>query len=65
MNGFVAAVGVSYLPLHERALSVAAIIGAVEVYKGKTKYSLPAAAEEIQKAAAKGRLGFKRKHVRC
>ena len=52
MNRFVAAVGVSYLPLHEKALSVASAIGT-------------GAAEEIQKAATKGRLGFKRKHVRC
>ncbi|PKM85025.1 MAG: DNA alkylation repair protein [Firmicutes bacterium HGW-Firmicutes-11] len=52
MNRFLVAVGVSYLPLHEKALSVATAIGT-------------GAAEEIQKAATKGRLGFKRKHVRC
>lgn len=52
MNRFVAAVGVSYLPLHEKALSVASAMGT-------------GAAAEIQKAVIKGRLGFKRKHVRC
>lgn len=65
MNNFVATVGVSYLPLHEKALSVAKTIGVVEVFRDKTKISVSVAAEEIGKAAAKGRLGFKRKHVRC
>lgn len=61
MNNFVYTVGVSYLPLHEKALSIANAIGTVDILKG----SVPVAAEEIQKAADKGRLGFKRKHVRC
>ncbi len=65
MNNFVTTVGVSYLPLHEKALAVAKAIGTVEVFRGKTKCSVPVAAEEIQKAAEKGRLGFKRKNVRC
>lgn len=52
MNRFVATIGVSYLPLHDKALAVGTEIGT-------------GAAEEIQKAATKGRLGFKRKHVRC
>ncbi len=65
MNNFVATVGVSYTPLHEKAVSVAKAIGAVEVYRGKTKCSVPVAADEIQKAVDKGRLGFKRKNVRC
>ena len=65
MNNFVSTVGVSYLPLYEKALSVSKSIGVVEVFRGNTKISVPVAAEEIQKAAAKERLGFKRKHVRC
>ena len=65
MNNFVTTVGVSYLPLHEKAVSVAHAIGTVEIFRGKTKCSVPVAAVEIQKAAAKGRLGFKRKNVRC
>lgn len=52
MNNFVMTVGISYLPLHEEALAVANAIGT-------------AAAGEIQKAADKGRLGFKRRAVRC
>lgn len=65
MNAFVSAVGVSYIPLHEKALSVAMTIGAVDVCRGNTKCSVPVAAEEIQRAVDKGRLGFKRKNVRC
>ncbi len=61
MNSFVTTVGVSYLPLHEKALAIAKDIGTVEMLRG----SVPVAAEEIQKAAEKGRLGFKRKNVRC
>jgi len=44
---------------------VANAIGTVEVFRGKTKCSVPVAADEIQKAVDKGRLGFKRKSVRC
>lgn len=65
MNNFVATVGISYLPLHEEALAAAKEIGAVEVSKGKTRCRIASAAQEIEKAAAKGRLGFKRKSVRC
>jgi len=65
MNNFVSTVGVSYIPLHEKAVSVANTIGTVEVFRGKTKCSVPVAASEIQKAVDKGRLGFKRKNVRC
>lgn len=65
MNNFVTTVGVSYIPLHEKAVSVANNIGTVDVFRGKTKCSVPVAADEIQKAVDKGRLGFKRKNVRC
>ncbi len=65
MNNFVQTVGISYLPLHEKAFCAAKAIGTVEVFRGKVKCSVPVAADEIQKAAEKGRLGFKRKNVRC
>lgn len=65
MNNFVSTVGVSYLPLHKEALSIAKSIGVVEVFRGKMKISVPVAADEIEKVAAKERLGFKRRHVRC
>lgn len=65
MNYFVTTVGISYTPLHEEALSIAEAIGPVDIYRGKTKLSVAVAAEEILIAKDKGRLGFKRKYVRC
>lgn len=65
MNNFVSTVGVSYIPLHEKAVYVANTIGTVDIFRGKTKCRVPVAADEIQKAVDKGRLGFKRKNVRC
>lgn len=65
MNGFIIAVGVSYLPLHEEAVKAAVEIGKVTVDMGKTSCKVPLATAAIQKAADKGRLGFKRRNVRC
>jgi 3-methyladenine DNA glycosylase AlkD len=65
MNGFVVAVGVSYVPLHEDALQTAEKIGAVTVVSEKGKCSVPLASAAILKARDKGRLGFKRRNVRC
>jgi 3-methyladenine DNA glycosylase AlkD len=65
MNNFVSTVGVSYIPLHEKAVSVANTIGTVDVFRANTKCRVPVAADEIKKAVDKGRLGFKRKNVRC
>ncbi len=65
MNNFVTTVGVSFVPLHEEALSAARAIGPVDLYRRKTKLSVPVAAQEIEAMAAKGKLGFKRRHVRC
>lgn len=65
MSDFLVAVGVSYLPLHEEALRTADEIGAVEVDAGGGAKPLPDAAARIRMAAEKGRLGFKRRAVRC
>ena len=65
MNGFVIAVGVSYLPLHDEAVKVAQKIGKVSVTTEKGACSVPIAADAIQKAKEKNRLGFKRRYVRC
>lgn len=65
MNNFIMAVGISYLPLHEEALKIAQEVGKVEVFKGKTLCQTNVASEYIQAAADKGKLGFKRKNVRC
>ncbi|WP_019913542.1 DNA alkylation repair protein [Paenibacillus sp. HW567] len=65
MNTFIYTVGVSYLPLHDKAVSIAAAVGPVEVKRDKKKSSFLNASENIQKAIARGQLGFKRKYVRC
>lgn len=65
MNGFVMAVGISFIPLHEEALRTAERIGEVSVSMGKRACSVPKAFEMIKRETDKGRLGFKRKNVRC
>ena len=65
MNNFIYTVGVSYLPLHDRAVETARAVGPINVTRGKTKSHLSLASDNIQKAIDRGQLGFKRKHVRC
>ncbi|MFT8321596.1 MAG: DNA alkylation repair protein [Bacillus sp. (in: firmicutes)] len=65
MNNFLYTVGISYLPLHEKAVETAIKVGIVEVKRDKKKSSFLNAYESIQKEVDRGKLGFKRKHVRC
>ncbi|MHA6533933.1 DNA alkylation repair protein [Paenibacillus sp. BAC0078] len=65
MNNFIYTVAVSYLPLHDKAVEIAEAVGPVEVKRDKKKSSFLNASENIQKALARGQLGFKRKYVRC
>jgi 3-methyladenine DNA glycosylase AlkD len=65
MNNFLYTVGLSYLPLHEKAVVTAKDIGIVEVKRDKKKSSFLNAFESIQKEVDRGRIGFKRKYVRC
>jgi len=65
MNNFVVAVGVSYQPLHDEALTTADNVGVVEVVSNGEVKPLNSAAEQIRNAAEKGRIGFKRRAVRC
>ncbi len=65
MNNFITTVGVSFIPLHEMALEIAKEVGLVEIKKDAKKSTFLNAAEIIEKDVAKGRIGFKRKHVRC
>ncbi|WP_026677911.1 DNA alkylation repair protein [Fictibacillus gelatini] len=65
MNNFLYTVGVSYLPLHEKAVETAKEVGTVEVKRDKKKSSFLNAYERIQKEIVRGRIGFKRKYVRC
>ncbi|MFO1445164.1 DNA alkylation repair protein [Bacillus sp. Bva_UNVM-123] len=65
MNNFLYTVGTSYLPLHEKAVETAKEVGIVEIKRDKKKSSFLNAYESIQKEIDKGRIGFKRKYVRC
>jgi 3-methyladenine DNA glycosylase AlkD len=65
MNNFIFTVGISFLPLHEKALETAKTVGPVEMKREKKKSSILLASENIQKELDRGRLGFKRKYVRC
>lgn len=65
MNNFLYTVGISYVPLHEKAVETAKEVGIVEIKRDKKKSSFLNAYESIQKEIDKGRLGFKRKYVRC
>ncbi|MFS0777781.1 DNA alkylation repair protein [Neobacillus sp. 3P2-tot-E-2] len=65
MNNFIYTVGISYMPLHENAVETAKAVGPVEVKRDKKKNSILLASETIQKELDRGRLGFKRKYVRC
>ncbi|CAM3595177.1 DNA alkylation repair protein [Aeromicrobium ponti] len=65
MNNFLYTVGISYLPLHEKAVETSKEVGIVEVKRDKKKSSFLNAYESIQKEMDRGKLGFKRKYVRC
>jgi 3-methyladenine DNA glycosylase AlkD len=65
MNNFIYTVGISYLPLHDKAVETAKAVGPVEIRRGKKKSSILLASENIQKELDRGKLGFKRKYVRC
>jgi 3-methyladenine DNA glycosylase AlkD len=65
MNGFVIAVGSYVKPLLTQAKSAANQIGDVSVDVGDTACKVPLATAYIQKIAAAGRLGKKRKTIRC
>ncbi|MCM3174912.1 DNA alkylation repair protein [Paenibacillus sp. MER 99-2] len=65
MNNFIYTVATSYQPLHDQAVETAKLVGPVEVNKDKPKSKLIQASENIQKTVDQGRIGFKRKYVRC
>jgi 3-methyladenine DNA glycosylase AlkD len=65
MNGFVIAVGTYVKPLLEQAKVVAQEIGAVSVDMGGTACKVPLAAASIAKAEAAGRVGKKKRTIRC
>jgi len=65
MNGFVIAVGAYVKPLLKQAKGAARQIGAVSVDVGETACSVPVATAYIEKIEAAGRVGKKRKTIRC
>lgn len=65
MNNFIYSVAVSFKPLHEKAVETAKSVGEVEMVKDNKKSSILHASVNIQKDVDKGRIGFKRKYVRC
>ncbi|MDD9271598.1 DNA alkylation repair protein [Paenibacillus sp. GCM10023248] len=65
MNNFIYTVATSYSPLHDQAVATAKAVCPIEVINDKGKSKFLNALENIQKAEARGKLGFKRKHVRC
>lgn len=65
MNNFISTVAISYVPLHEKAVEVAKEVGPVEVKRENKKSSILNASESIQKEVDRGKIGFKRKYVRC
>jgi hypothetical protein len=65
MNGFVIAVGCYVEPLLEKAKAAAKAIGKVEVDMGETACKVPLATEYIEKVERMGRVGKKRKTIKC
>ena len=65
MNGFVIAVGAYVKPLLKQAKQVAKTIGAVSVDMGDTACKVPLASAYIEKIETAGRIGKKRKTIKC
>jgi 3-methyladenine DNA glycosylase AlkD len=65
MNGFVIAVGSAVEPLLAKAKATAKKLGKVEVDMGGTACKVPPALATIEKIEAMGRVGRKRKTVKC
>jgi 3-methyladenine DNA glycosylase AlkD len=65
MNGFVIAVGAYIKPLTSQAKRTAKKIGKVSVDMGETACQVPLATAAIEKAESSGKLGKKRKTIRC
>jgi 3-methyladenine DNA glycosylase AlkD len=65
MNGFVISVGAYIKPLLRQAKSAAKKIGKVDVDVGDTSCKVPLALEYIEKVETAGRVGKKRKTMKC
>ncbi len=65
MNNFIISVGSYVKPLHEQAIQIAENIGEVTIDMGKTSCKVPYAVTYIEKVAARGSIGKKKKTVVC
>jgi len=65
MNGFLIAAGTYVASLTDFAMQTAEKIGVVKVDMGDTQCKVPAAADYIRKAQARGSIGKKRKSAKC
>lgn len=65
MNGFVISVGCYVKPLLKDAKRIAKSLGKVEVDMGETACKVPIASDYISKVEKMGRVGKKRKTIRC
>lgn len=65
MNQFVIATGIYVKPMSKKALAAAKAIGTVSVSMGGTACKVPLASADIQKAEAAGKIGKKKKTIRC
>ncbi|MCG1010744.1 DNA alkylation repair protein [Salinicoccus sp. ID82-1] len=65
MNNFIYTVATSFKPLHEKAVETSEKVGIVEMHRENRKPAKLDAKENIMKQVEKGRIGFKRKYVRC
>jgi 3-methyladenine DNA glycosylase AlkD len=65
MNGFVIATGSYVKPLMKQAIATAKQIGTVSVDMGDTACKVPSAVDAINKVQNAGKLGQKRKTIRC
>jgi hypothetical protein len=65
MNGFVIGVGTYVKPLLKEAKAAARAMGAVTVDTGETECQVPLATEYIAKLEKMGRVGKKKKTMKC
>ncbi len=65
MNGFIIAVGSAEPDLYAECMSAAKEIGKVEVFMGETSCKVPFAPEYLEKIKKMGRLGNKKKTLKC
>jgi 3-methyladenine DNA glycosylase AlkD len=65
MNGFVISVGSYVTPLLKEAKAAAKKIGVVKVEMGETACKVPLATAYIEKIEGQGRIGKKRKTIKC